>query len=146
MVRKMAFPGIVLLILAGLVFFSACRHHSHAHKGERIEAYLADELDLTPEQRDIVHQIHADLHQKHEEMRQVKEQTFETVMSQLKQDQMDSQILRKSVEDMQPHIKEMLLLFADGLAEFHASLRPEQRTKLVAKIEEFKKLHHTFAH
>ena len=146
MLKKIAFTSLGLMLLVGLAAFAGCRHHSHAHKAERIEAYLADELDLNAEQRDIVRQIHSDLHQKHQEMRMAKEQTFETVMNQLRQDQIDAQVLRQSIEDMQPHIKDMMVLFADGLAEFHASLNPEQRTKLVAKVEEFKKLHRTFAH
>ena len=146
MVKKITITGVVLMLLVGLAAFAGCRHHSHAHRAERIEAYLADELDLNPEQRDLVRQIHSDLHQKHAEMRQAKEETFETVMIQLQQDQVDAQVLRKSIEDMQPHIKDMMVLFADGLVDFHASLSPEQRTKLVAKLEEFKKLHRTFAH
>ena len=144
MVHK-KFIAICLVSLAiGAILFSACRHYGHEDRGKRFAAYLADELELTTDQKAVLDRVHQQCHSKREEMRSSRMQVMEDTIARFKGDRFDREFLIGQMEIVKPQMEEMATLFADGIAEFHSVLTPEQRGKLVAKIEDWKKMHRYF--
>ena len=63
------------------------------------------------------------------------------LVAQLKSEKIDTDSLKAMVNDHKNKMEELIDLGIDKLAEFHQTLSAEQREKLVAKLESFKKWH-----
>ncbi len=69
-----------------------------------------------------------------------------TLKAQLTSEEIDKEVIRQLVTDHRSKMDSVLELAIEKLADFHAELTPEQRTKLVAKLEKFEKHHnHSFS-
>ena len=65
----------------------------------------------------------------------------EELVAQLRREEIDKVRGKALVAEHRAQMDEILDLLVDRLAEFHKTLTPAQREKLVAKIETFKKWH-----
>ncbi len=132
---------VVLLLIAGMAAFIGCRRHSHAHKAEFMVDYISETLDLNEIQKEQLDQIKDEVMVKAKQMHTDKELMREELMAQLKSEAIDKEVVKEMVAKHRAHMDEIIDLLVDRLAEFHKTLSPEQRDKLVAKIETFKKWH-----
>jgi Spy/CpxP family protein refolding chaperone len=130
------------MLISGVSLFSGCRRHSHGHKAEFIVDYISETLDLNDSQQAQLNQIKDDVMTKTRQMRTDKESMREELISQLRSEEIDEVRVKAVIAEHRAQMDEVVDLIVDRMAEFHRTLTPEQKEKLVAKIEAFKKWHH----
>ena len=103
--------------------------------------YVSETLDLNESQKEHLDQIKDELLEKGMQMRADKAAMHSELVSQLRREEIDQESLKAMVTEHRVKLEEMIDLAIVKLAEFHKTLTPEQREKLVAKLESIKKWH-----
>jgi len=122
--------------------FSGCRRHSHGHKAEFMVDYISEALDLNESQQAQLDQIKDELMAKAKGMHADKESLHEELVTQLRSEEIDQVRVKAVIAEHREKMDEIIDLVVVRLAEFHKTLTAEQKEKLIAKIETFKKWHH----
>ena len=141
MVKKGLTIVTIGAFIAAALIFSGCRSHSDQGKAEFMVDYVAETLDLTDEQRAQLEGIKEEFVAKAEAMRAEKKAMHDAFMAELRKEEIDPQRLKELIAQKQEQMTEILDLAITRLAEFHRTLTPEQREKLVAKLEYFRQRH-----
>ncbi len=141
MLKKRLYLSLIAFLLIGVAGFAGCRRHSPHQKAEFMVDYVAESLDLNESQRAHLDQIKDELMEKGIQMRADKSAMYAELVAQLRSEEIDQDRLKAMVTDHKTKMEELIDLGIVRLAEFHKTLTPEQREKLVAKLESFKKWH-----
>ncbi len=141
MARKGINLVVLILLIAGIAAFSGCRRHSHAHKAEFMVDYISETLDLSDSQKDQLNQVKEEVMDKARQMHANKASMREELVAQLRREEIDKVQVREMIAEHRAQMDEIVDLLVDRLADFHKTLTPEQKDKLIAKIETFKKWH-----
>ena len=141
MLKKGLTIAVICVFISGALIFTGCRSHSHQGKAEFMVDYIAETLDLTETQRAQLDGIKAEFIGKAGEMHAQKETMHNEFMAELRKEELDAQRLRELISQKQEQMDQMINLAVTRLVEFHKTLSPEQREKLVAKIEYFHEKH-----
>ena len=141
MVKKGTYILLIALLVASLGFFSGCRRSSHAHRAEFMIDYIVETLDLNENQQDQLSLIKDELMEKGKQMRAGHESMHEEIVAQLGSEEINQERMKTLIAERRAQMDEFIDLALARLVEFHKTLTPEQRAKLVAKIETFKKWH-----
>ena len=141
MLKKRLYLSLIAFLLIGVAGFAGCRRHSPHQKAEFMVDYVAESLDLNESQRAHLDQIKDELVEKGIQMRADKSAMYTELVAQLRSEEIDQDRLKAMVTDHKTKMEELIDLGIVRLAEFHKTLTPEQREKLVAKLESFKKWH-----
>jgi len=99
-------------------------------------------LDLNESQQAQLDQIKDELMAKAKGMHADKESLHEELVTQLRSEEIDQVRVKAVVAEHREKMDEIIDLVVVRLAEFHKTLTAEQKEKLIAKIETFKKWHH----
>jgi Spy/CpxP family protein refolding chaperone len=141
MVRKGLYFLIISVLVSSLGLFSGCRRSSHAHKAEFMVDYISETLDLDENQQAQLNQIKDELMAKVGQMRADRASMQEELLAQLRSEEIDQARIKAMIAERRAQMDAIIDLIVVRLAEFHKTLTPEQREKLVGKIETFKKWH-----
>ena len=141
MVKKGLYFSLIAFLLISVAGFAGCRRHSPDQKAEFMVDYVSETLDLNERQRVHLDQIKDDLLEKGVQMRADKAAMHSELVAQLRSEEIDQDRLKAMVAEHKVKIEELIDLGIVRLAEFHKTLTPEQREKLAAKLESFKKWH-----
>ena len=143
MLRKLTIIAVVALIGIGSTFFVGCQHRGHQRGAAFMMDYLAEALDLTEAQQAMANsykdEILAKVKGKHSEKRKIHDE----LKAQLGGDTIDTVRVKALVAEHRAGMDDVIDLIVDRVAELHATLSPEQREKLVSKLEKFEKRHQT---
>jgi Spy/CpxP family protein refolding chaperone len=101
--------------------------------------YIAETLDLTDQQRVQLEGIKEEFVAKAEILRADRKAMHDGLMVELRKEEIDPQRLKELIAQKQAQMSEIFDLAVTRLAEFHRTLTPEQREKLVAKLEYFER-------
>jgi Spy/CpxP family protein refolding chaperone len=142
MVRKGLYILLIGMLISGVALFSGCRRHSHGHKAEFMVDYISEALDLNESQQAQLDQIKDELMAKAKGMHADKESLHEELVTQLRSEEIDQVRVKAVIAEHREKMDEIIDLVVVRLAEFHKTLTAEQKEKLIAKIETFKKWHH----
>ena len=142
MVKKGLYVLLIGMLVSGMVVFSGCRRHSHSHKAAFMVDYISETLDLNESQQAQLEQIKDELMAKGQQMHADKEAMHEEVVAQLRSEEIDQVRVKALIAEHRAQMDEIVDLIVVRLAEFHKTLTPEQKEKLIAKLETFKKWHH----
>ena len=142
MVKKVLYILLIGMLISGVALFSGCRRHSHGHKAEFMVDYISEALDLNESQQAQLDQIKDELMAKAKGMHADKESLHEELVTQLRSEEIDQVRVKAVVAEHREKMDEIIDLVVVRLAEFHKTLTAEQKEKLIAKIETFKKWHH----
>ena len=142
MVRKGLYILLIGMLISGIALLSGCRRHSHGHKAEFMVDYISETLDLNESQQVQMDQIKDEFMAKARQMHADKESLHEELVAQLRSEEIDQVRVKAVVAEHRAQMDEIVDLVVVRLAEFHKTLTPEQKEKLIAKIETFKKWHH----
>ena len=104
--------------------------------------YLTEVMDLTDQQQETLEEIKNEIMQKAKDMRAEHESMRENIVAQLKSDAINKEQLKADIAQHRVQMDGLIELAIDRLAEFHQTLTPEQKEKLVNKIEKFHRWHH----
>ena len=141
MVKKGLAISIIALLIAGVASFSGCRRHSHAHKAEFMVDYIAETLDLTESQQEQLNRIKDELMEKAQQMHTNKESMHAELIAQLRSEEIDQTLVKAKIAEHRAQMDDIIDLIVVRFAEFHKTLTAEQKEKLIAKLETFKKWH-----
>ena len=141
MKKKAIFIPLTGILIFGLLTLAGCKRHAH-HKGaEFMVDYVSEVLDLTDAQRADLDQIKAEFMEKAEQMHADKDAMKADILAQLEKEEMDAVELKKLATRHHTQMETFIDLGIDRLVEFHKTLTPEQKTKLVKKLEDFERWH-----
>lgn len=141
MVRKRLTIVLICVFISSALLFSGCRSHSPNHKAEFMVDYLAETLDLDDGQRAQLDGIKEEFMVKAKEMHAQKEAMHAEFMAELRKEVINSDNLKGLIAQKRAQMDEMIDLALARLVEFHKTLSPEQKEKLVAKLEWFHNKH-----
>jgi Spy/CpxP family protein refolding chaperone len=141
MVKKSLAITLICVFIFGALVFSGCRSHSHQGKVEFMVDYIAETLDLTEPQRQQLDGIKEEFMAKAQAMHEQKEAMHTEFMAELRKNQIDEVKIRDLIAQKRAQMDDIIDLAVNRLVDFHKSLSPEQREKLVAKIEYFHERH-----
>jgi len=141
MVKKVLYILMITMLIAGLAGFTGCRRHSHDQKVEFMVDYISETLDLSESQQAHLNQIKTELMDKARQMHADKDSMREELFAQLRSEEIDQKLVKAKIAERRAQMDEIIDLIVVRLAEFHKTLTPEQKEKLIAKIETFKKWH-----
>jgi Spy/CpxP family protein refolding chaperone len=142
MLKKGLYILLIGMLISGVAFFSGCRRHYHAHKAEFMVDYISETLDLNESQQAQLDQVKDELMAKAQQMHADKESMHGELVVQLRSEEIDQVRVKAVIAEHRTQMDEIVDLVVLRLAEFHKTLTPEQKEKLIAKIETFKKWHH----
>ena len=142
MVNKGLYILLIGMLVSGAALFSGCRRHSHGHKAEFIVDYISETLDLNDSQQAQLDQIKDELMEKAQLMHADKASMHAELVAQLRSAEIDQELVKAKIAEHRAKMDEIVDLIVIRLAEFHKTLTAEQKEKLIAKIETFKKWHH----
>ncbi len=100
---------------------------------------ISDELDLTDAQKTVVNRITGEVLAKRADFKGLYMGAADEVLGQIKSDKIDQDALNVSFQEREQKFKELRLFVIAKFAEFHGTLTPEQRSKLAARLEQYKK-------
>ena len=141
MVKKGLYLSLIVFLLISVAGLAGCRRHSPEGKAEFMVDYISETLDLNASQQAHLDQIKDELLEKGVQMRADKATMHSELITQLRSEEIDQGRLKAMVAEHKVKMEELIDLGIEKLAEFHKTLTPEQREKLVAKLESFKKWH-----
>ena len=141
MVKKGLYLSLIAFMLVGIAGFTGCRRHSPGHKAEFMVDYISETLDLSESQKEHLDQIKDELLDKGIQMHADKAAMHSELVAQLRSEAIDQDRLKAMVTEHRVKMEALIDLGIVRLAEFHKTLTAEQREKLVAKLESFKKWH-----
>lgn len=142
MVKKGLYILLIGLLVSSMAVFSGCRRSGHSHKAEFMVDYISETLDLNESQQAQLDQIKDELMAKGRQMHAGKETMREEMVAQLRREEIDQARVKALITEHRAQMDEIVDLMVVRLAEFHKTLTPKQKEKLIAKIETFKKWHH----
>jgi len=142
MVIKGLYILLIGMLISGVTLFSGCRRHSHGHKAEFMVDYISETLDLNESQQAQLDQIKDELMAKARQMHADKESMHAELVAQLRSEEIDQVRVKAVIAEHRAQMDEIVDLIVVRLAEFHKTLTPKQKEKLISKIETFKKWHH----
>lgn len=138
MKKKAPFIATIVL-LSSLSLFAACKPHGPLHGAFALD-YLIETLDLNSEQEQQLAGIRDELRAKVEALHEDRKEIRDTLKAQLLADVIDKDIVRRIISDHRAKMDEVIDLAVDRLIAFHSGLNPEQRAKLVSKLDKFEQL------
>ena len=139
MVKKGLYLLLISILISGFGLLSGCRRSSHAHKAEFLVDYISETLDLNESQHAQLNQIKDELMVKARQMHANRAAMHDELVAQLRSEEIDQTRVKEMIAEHRAQMDDIINLIVVRLAEFHKTLTPEQKDKLVAKIETFKK-------
>ena len=141
MVKKGIIISSFCVFISAALIFTGCRAHSPNGKAEFMVDYIAETLDLNDQQRAQLEDIKVEFLAKAGEMHAQREAMRTELMAELRKEEIDQQRLKALIAQKREQMAELMDLAVVRLAEFHRTLTPEQKEKLVAKLEWFHNQH-----
>ena len=142
MLKKGLTIALICVFVSGALVFTGCRSHSRHGKAEFMIDYIAETLDLTDPQREQLDGIKDEFMVKAKEMHARKQAMHTEFITELRKEQIDQEKVKDLIAQKRAQMDEIIDLAVVRLSEFHQTLSPEQREKLVAKLEYFHEKHH----
>ncbi len=141
MVKKGLTISLICVFISAALVFTGCRSHSAHGKAEFMVDYIAETLDLNDPQRAQLDDIKEEFLAKAKEMHAKKAAMHAELMAELRKEEIDQQRMKELIAQKQEQMAEIMDLAVVRLADFHRTLTPDQKEKLVAKLEWFHEKH-----
>ena len=132
---------LILVICAGGLFLAACQPHQGRHSGMMFDL-VAYKLDLSEVQEEKLFAIKDEMKRLSREAMQEKQNHKQTLVDMINSDTLDQQQVLDMFQQHQEKIMAAAPSVIEKVAEFHASLTPDQKAKIVKKIESHESKHH----
>ena len=143
-----------LFILGGIVAFGASRSHSgwcnyeaggftpvhwgRHHDGQYRMDLIAEVLDLNEPQKEKLQEVHESMKEARQAFAQVRLQTLDEVLELVSSETLDQNRVQQIVKRHQALVDEFAPKVTAKIADFHAVLTPEQKSKATEFITKWK--------
>jgi Spy/CpxP family protein refolding chaperone len=133
---------ILTLVGLGTTLFAGC-HHRGGHRGaDFMVDYMTEVLDLTAAQEEMADAFKNEILAEAKEMHAEKKQMHAEIKAQLGSESIDTERVKALLVEHRKGMETVMDLAVDRIAEFHATLSPEQRAKLIKKLEKWEARYH----
>ena len=134
--------AVSLAILAGLLGASAChRHHTPAERAERMTGQVAKHLNLDDQQKAKLAAVKDEVLAARTESQKEHRAIMEAVITQVQSDRLDQAKLAQLIEQHRAERTRIMQRALPKVAEWHATLRPEQKAEAVEHIRRWMERH-----
>jgi len=131
---------ILIVAIAGAAFIlGGCRPKSPEHIMNRVFKDITNKLNLSESQKTQLLSIKNELLEKGREMHEDRENIHKEISELILSDRIDPEEVKAKGKKKHAKMEELLDLTVDRLAEFHATLSPEQKRSLVELMEKHHK-------
>lgn len=145
-VRKIILGSVLAMFIivsaAGIGFGMKAKDSFDKFRGHGpmgfIMGKLADELDLTAEQKSQVDKIKDEIKAKMDEKKNNRENHMQEMEQMFRSDNFDRQKALEFAKQRDAEREEMRSFMIDEMAKFHSILTPDQRNKAADKMKEFR--------
>lgn len=139
--NKRNFFLITLSSLFLVTGFTACRHGHHRGGFDEfdIEAAtnrIASRLDLSETQKADLKAIAGEIAAKAQEMRDDRQRQHQQLADLVRQERISRDEVDRMIDEKMQKMQELADFSVERLVAFHATLTPEQREKIAARIED----------
>ena len=141
MTKKHLFAAITMILISGMIFYTGCKPNSHGKGHAFALDYISETLDLTESQESQLAEIQKEIKAKMKALYNDKQAVRDTLKKQIAADQMDKNLILSLVAEHREKMDQMVTLIVDRVVVFHKGLSPDQKTKLIKKIEKFESWH-----
>jgi Spy/CpxP family protein refolding chaperone len=126
------------LVMAGVLVGAGChRHHTPAERADWMTNKIAKHLDLDDQQKAKLMVVRDEMVAARAESQQEHKAIMEEVIAQVHSDRLDQSKLTQLMERHQAEQKHVMQRVLPKVAEWHATLRPEQKTEAVEHIRKW---------
>ncbi len=137
MTKKHLFTVITLGLIIGMTVLVGCKPNGHKSKHAFALDYISETLDLTDAQASKLAEIQKEVEAKVDVLHKEKQAMHDTLKEQIAADKMDETVIRSLIAQHREKMTEVIDLVVDRLMAFHGELTPDQKAKLIKKIEKF---------
>ena len=126
------------LVLAGALVGAGChRHHTPAERADWMTSKIAKHLDLDDQQKAKLMAVRDEMVAARAESKQEHNAIMEEVIAQVQSNRLDQAKLSQLMDRHQAEQKRVMQRVLPKVAEWHATLRPEQKTEAVEHIRKW---------
>ena len=126
------------LVLAGALVGAGChRHHTPSERADWMTSKIAKHLDLDDQQKAKLMAVRDEMVAARAESQQEHKAIMEDVIAQMKSDRLDQAKLTQLMERHQAEQKRVMQRLLPKAADWHATLRPEQKAEAVEHIRKW---------
>lgn len=130
--------AIGTLVLAAALVGTGChRHHTPAERADWMTSKIAKHLDLDDQQKAKLMVVRDEMAAARAESQQEHKAIMEEVIAQVQSDRLDQSKLTQLMERHQAEQKHVMQRVLPKVAEWHATLRPEQKTEAVEHLRKW---------
>lgn len=132
-----AFTSVVLIV--GALALTACaRHRSPEERADWVTKRIAKQLDLDEQQRAKLEAVKQEMLTARGRLGKEEQTLFDDVVAQIQADRLDQAKVIQLLERRQELQRQVAPQVVAKIAEFHASLTPEQKAKAVEQLRHFR--------
>jgi uncharacterized membrane protein len=142
MLRKTKSGVWIAILVIGLMCLGSCRHPSPEKMADRAIVELTAKLELNISQQQQLQVIKMELLGKMAEMKKARQSMHGEVLTELQKDVLDQEKLKKMVNSRKTEMDDLSNMVIARFAQFHSTLSPEQKKKLVDYVKDKEKRHH----
>ena len=125
-------------VLAGALVGAGChRHHTPSERADWMTSKIAKHLDLDDQQKAKLMAVRDEMVAARAESQQEHKAIMEDVIAQVKSDRLDQAKLTHLMERHQAEQKRVMQRLLPKAADWHATLRPEQKAEAVEHIRKW---------
>ena len=126
------------LVMAGALVGAGChRHHTPSERADWMTSKIAKHLDLDDQQKAKLMAVRDEMVAARAESQQEHKAIMEDVIAQVKSDRLDQAKLTQLMERHQAEQKRVMQRLLPKAADWHATLRPEQKAEAVEHIRKW---------
>jgi protein CpxP len=130
--------AIGTLVLAGALVGAGChRHHTPAERADWMTNKIAKHLDLDDQQKAKLMVVRDEMVAARAESQQEHKVIMEEVIAQVQSDRLDQAKLAQLMERHQAEQKRLMQRVLPKVADWHATLRPEQKAEAVEHLRKW---------
>lgn len=134
--------AVGLAVLTGVLGTSAChRHHTPAERADWMTGKIAKHLDLDEQQKAKLGAVKDEVLAARAESKKEHQAIMEAVIAQVQSDRLDQAKLAQLIEQHQAEQTRMMQRVLPKVADWHATLRPEQKAEAVEHIRRWMERH-----
>jgi Spy/CpxP family protein refolding chaperone len=141
MLRKKKLYVWIPILVVGLMCLGGCRYSSPGKMADHVIDDLTSKLELNTDQQQQLQVIKTEVLGRVAEMKKARQSMHEEVQTELQKDVLDQEKLRKMANTHKTEMDDVSDIVIARLAQFHSTLSPEQKKKLVEYVKDKKKCH-----
>lgn len=136
--HKMVRVAIGTLVLAGALVGAGChRHYTPAERADWMTSKIAKHLDLDDQQTAKLMAVRDEMVAARAESQQERNAIMEETIAQVQGDRLDQAKLTQLMDRHQAEQKRVMQRLLPKVTEWHATLRPEQKTEAVEHLRKW---------